>query len=60
MIFQLVLLQGGLWVGGKGFPLKEPLWELGWGGGSLAWVLELSAQSPKMVLQQSSPSDAGV
>lgn len=29
VIFQLVLLQGGVWVGGEGYPLREPLSELG-------------------------------
>lgn len=53
MIFQLVLLQGGVWVGEEGLPLKEPL-EAGrggkGGGESLAWVLKLSAWPPQMVL----------
>lgn len=31
VIFQLVLLQGGVWVGGEGYPLREPLWKLRWG-----------------------------
>lgn len=44
VIFQLVLLQGGVWVGAEGYPLREPLWKLG--GVSLAWVLELSAWPP--------------
>lgn len=52
VIFQLVLLQGGVWVEGEGCPLREPLWELGRGEGwgSLAWVLELSARPPQVVL----------
>lgn len=37
IIFQLVLLRGGVWVGGEG--------AVGSGGWSLAWVLELSAMA---------------
>lgn len=51
VIFQLVLLQG-VWVGGEGYLLREPL-EAGMGvgaGESLAWVLKLSAWPPQMVL----------
>lgn len=35
---------------GEGYPLREPLWKLGGWGDSLAWALELSAQTPQMVL----------
>ena len=31
VIFQLALLRGGVWE--KAEPLREPLWELGWGVG---------------------------
>ncbi|CAK6445628.1 unnamed protein product [Pipistrellus nathusii] len=49
MIFQLVLLQGGVWEGGLSESRAEPL----------AWVLKRSAWPLQMVLQIS-PCDAGV
>lgn len=35
MIFQLVLLRGGVWGRGRGPSLRKPVWEPGWGGGGV-------------------------